>query len=167
MSESALVIGAGRGYRYYTGLPVFHFGEGRSYSTFTYHAEVGSLPLPSFATISNCLKTHSAATTSVEAGTDTMLILNVTVQNVGQRSGDETVLCFTEPPAEPRAVAAQSATRILRDFHRVALAPGQGAHVACRFSCRDLSLTGVAGNAEVRAGRWTLTAGTARVQLHL
>lgn len=70
----------GRTYRFYTGVPVYPFGYGLSYSTFQYEFSAGN-------TISQISPSQSAC---VE--------VNLVVRNSGPRTGDHSVLWFVSPP---------------------------------------------------------------------
>ena len=88
----------GRGYRYYTGKPLFEFGDGLSLTTF------------------------SRSCTPVNAATGMHVTCNVT--NTGARAGDDVVLLFHRPPpsATPAAVPDQVPIRRLVDFARIFVA---------------------------------------------
>ena len=101
----------GRGYRYFTGEPLFPAFAGMSYT--------------SFAT--TCAKKEATATT----GNRTM-VLSCSVANTGKRDGDAVLLLFHHPP---RAAAGQKQrpVRRLLDFDRVAV-PAGGKAAAREFA---------------------------------
>ncbi len=90
----------GRTYRYFTGQPLYAFGHGLSYTTFTY----SNLRL-------------SAET--IRAGES--LTISVDVTNTGSRAGDEVAQLYVSDVAgsTPRPI------RFLAGFERVTLQPGQ------------------------------------------
>eukprot|EP00040_Diaphanoeca_grandis_P016335 m.84243 g.84243 ORF g.84243 m.84243 type:complete len:798 (+) comp25726_c0_seq1:98-2491(+) len=95
----------GRGYRYYTGKPLFEFGQGLSLTTFS----------------TTCANDSVAGDTHVVC----------TVTNTGNRVGDEVVMVFHRPPAAP-AGQPQVPIRRLLDFDRLSdIAPG--ASKKCSF----------------------------------
>ena len=81
----------GRTYRFYTGEPVYPFGYGLSYTTFTYlSASLASIDA------------GAALTTALRVP----LTFNVTVENTGRMDGDHVVLGMVTSPA-PGAVCAR------------------------------------------------------------
>ena len=90
MSEMELDVGPGRGYRFYTGQPVYPFGYGLSLTTFTLALASG----PS---------TGALVTEKVPSKTLTYV---VTVTNTGSVAGDEVVEAFFAPqttPSQPKS----------------------------------------------------------------
>ena len=73
----------GRSYRVFTEKVLYPFGFGLSYTTFKHRIEVGELP-------SLRLSRYLERTLRVE--------VFVTVKNVGEREGDESVLLFAKSP---------------------------------------------------------------------
>ena len=84
-----------RTYRYYQGKPLFPFGYGLSYTTFTYSG----------------LKVSPE---SSKAGAP--VNVSVTVTNSGNAKGDEVVELYLNPPA-----GAESPIRALKGFKRISL----------------------------------------------
>ena len=98
----------GRTYRYFEGTPLYPFGYGLSYTTFSY----SGLTLP---------------TSPVAAGSP--VVAEVTVTNTGKRAGDEVAqlyLSFPDVPGRP--------LRALRGFQRIHLEAGAFAKAAFRTS---------------------------------
>jgi hypothetical protein len=91
----------GRTYRYYTGTPLWEFGYGLSYTTFSLN---WTTEIPERVPISNKLM-------------DTVKY-TVNVTNTGSVAGDEVVLAFYKPPSGPLL-------KQLFGFERVHLKPGQ------------------------------------------
>ncbi len=100
-------------YLYFRGTPLYPFGHGLSYTTFTY----SDLRLSS---------------TSIPA--DGELTVSLTVTNSGARSGHEVVQLYTH---QQRSRAKQP-LRQLRDFRQVTLAAGESIEVELRISAADL-----------------------------
>jgi len=124
---------ANRTYRYFSGHPLFEFGDGLSYSTFTYsHLRLSA------ATV------HAGAPLTVEAD----------VTNTGKRAGDEVAELYLTPPhsdVSPRLNLA--------GFERVHLAPGATRHLIFHLNPRDLSEVDDKGNRAVTAGQFRISLG--------
>jgi len=104
----------GRTYRYFRGRPLFPFGHGLSYTTFSY----GGLALPE----------------TVEAGEN--VPVSVLVTNTGERAGEEVVqLYVTDLDA-----SAPVPVRSLQGVRRIALEPGETRAVTFTLTPRQLSL---------------------------
>jgi beta-glucosidase len=122
----------GRTYRYFQGTPLFPFGYGLSYTTYTY----SGLSLPE----------------SVRAGQP--LPVEVTVTNTGQRAGDEVAelyLSFPEVKGAP--------LRALRAFARVHLNAGASEKLHFDLRPRDLGMVTEAGDPIIAEGQYTLSVG--------
>jgi beta-glucosidase len=122
----------GRTYRYFQGTPLFPFGYGLSYTTFTY----SGLSLPE----------------SVQAGQP--LPVEVTVTNTGQRAGDEVAelyLSFPEVKGAP--------LRALRAFERVHLNAGASQKLHFELRPRDLGMVTEAGDPIIAEGDYTISIG--------
>ena len=123
----------GRTYRYFTGTPLWPFGYGLSYTSFSY----GGLTLP-----------HAP----VRAGQ--LLRTSVVVTNSGKVAGDEVVQLYLTFPSKPGAPL-----RALRAFRRVRLAPGASETVKFNLQPRDLSMVTPAGDIIVPSGKYGLSIG--------
>ena len=123
----------GRTYRYFEGEPLWPFGYGLSYTSFSY----SDLSLPN-ATIS--------------AGDP--LDASVTVTNSGKLAGDEVVQLYLKFPDVPGAPL-----RALRGFHRVHLEPGASQRVEFKLNPRDLSMVNDVGDIIVAQGKYTVSIG--------
>jgi beta-glucosidase len=122
-----------RTYRYFTGKPLYPFGYGLSYTTFSY----SGLSLPSGA---------------VKAGDP--VTAEVTVTNTGQRAGDEVAQLYLSFPAVKGAPL-----RALRAFRRVHLEPGASQKVRFELKPRDLSMVTEAGEPIIAEGKYSLSIG--------
>ncbi len=123
----------GRTYRYFDG-PVLHpFGQGLSYTTFTYDK-----PVLSAAT----LKAGGAVTATVK------------VSNTGKRDGDEVVQAYLVKPKTPT-----SARHSLAGFTRIHLKAGETRPVTIKLDARALSQVDAKGNRSVLPGTYTVHLG--------
>ena len=128
----------GRTYRYFEGTPLYPFGYGLSYTTFSY----SGLTVPASA---------------VAAGSP--VVAEVTVTNTGSRAGDEVAqlyLSFPRVPGRP--------LRALRGFQRVHLEAGAAQKVRFELQPRDLSMVTEAGEPIVAEGQYTVSVGGGQPQ---
>ena len=123
----------GRTYRYFKGTPLYPFGYGLSYTSFSYRA----LTVPAVA---------------VEAGKSA--VVEATVTNTGNRAGDEVAQLYLSFPA-----VAGAPMRALRGFKRVHLEPGASAQVQFELGPRDLSMVTDIGEPIVAAGEYKVSVG--------
>jgi beta-glucosidase len=124
---------ANRTYRYFTGMPLFAFGSGLSYSQFTYsNAKLSRKKLPAGEPL------------TVEAD----------VKNVSKRDGDEVVEVYLNFPKLPGAPI-----RALRGFTRVAIPAGKTEHVRLVLEPRDLSYVTEDARIMIAAGNYRLSIG--------
>ncbi|MGH7669295.1 MAG: glycoside hydrolase family 3 C-terminal domain-containing protein [Gemmatimonadaceae bacterium] len=105
---------AGRTYRFFDGTPLYPFGYGLSYTTFSY------------ANLRTNLDTLGAADT---------LSVSVDVRNSGSQAGDEVVQLYV---AHPQSVVPR-ARENLRGFQRVTLRSGETRTVAMRVAAASLA----------------------------
>jgi beta-glucosidase len=122
-------ITKGMTYWYFAGTPLYPFGHGLSYSTFAYSNLTLSAP------------SMDASCGTVDVGVD--------VTNTSAVEGDEVVQLYVAYPDS----AVQRPLQQLRGFRRVAIAPGETAHVTMSLHSADLAYWNEA------AGRFTVEAG--------
>ena len=115
--------------------PLYPFGHGLSYTTFTYGAP-----------------TLSADTISVN---DTISV-QVDVTNAGDRAGTEVVQLYLRDPV----ASVTRPVKELRDFERVRLAPGETRTVTFRLTMDDLAFFGPGMQRIVEPGRFHVFTGT-------
>jgi beta-glucosidase len=123
----------GRTYRYFEGEPLWPFGYGLSYTTFSY----SKLSLPS---------------TPIHAGDP--LNASVTVTNTGKLAGDEVVQLYLKFPD-----VAGAPRRALRGFQRIHLETGANRKVEFHLNPRDLSMVTDAGDIIVAQGEYAVSVG--------
>jgi beta-glucosidase len=122
-----------RTYRYFHGKPLYPFGYGLSYTTFSY----SGLVLP---------------TTPVNAGDP--VSAEVTVTNTGKVAGDEVAQLYLSFPNVPGAPI-----RALRAFKRIHLEPGASQKVQFELKDRDLGMVTEAGDPIIAGGKYTVSVG--------
>ncbi|MGO4212068.1 glycoside hydrolase family 3 C-terminal domain-containing protein [Terriglobus sp. 2YAB30_2] len=125
-----------RTYRYFQGTPLYGFGYGLSYTTFTYSGA-------------------KAATNELHAGDP--LKVEVTVTNSGKRAGEEVAQLYLLPPAGGNG--GLSPKLQLEGFERVTLKPGEARKLAFELSARDLSQVDGDGNRVVLPGEYSIAIG--------
>ncbi|HEY1800501.1 MAG TPA: glycoside hydrolase family 3 C-terminal domain-containing protein [Terriglobales bacterium] len=123
----------GRTYRYFKGEPLWPFGYGLSYTTFSY----SDLNLPD---------------ATINAGDP--LNASVMVTNSGKVAGDEVVQLYLKFPD-----VAGAPIRALRGFQRIHLEPGANQKVEFHLNPRDLSMVTETGNIIVAQGKYTVSVG--------
>jgi beta-glucosidase len=123
----------GRTYRYFEGEPLWPFGYGLSYTTFSYSA----LTLPD---------------APIHAGDP--LNASVTVTNTGNAAGDEVVQLYVNFPD-----VAGAPIRALRGFQRIHLQAGASQKVEFHLNARNLSMVTDAGDIIVAQGKYTVSVG--------
>ena len=122
-----------RTYRYFKGTPLFPFGYGLSYTTFSY----SDLTVPK---------------NPIKAGDP--LVVEVTVKNTGKREGDEVVQVYLNFPN-----VAGAPLRALRGFKRVHLKPGEVQKLRFELNERDLSMVSEAGDPMIAEGQYSISIG--------
>ncbi|MEL7222340.1 MAG: glycoside hydrolase family 3 C-terminal domain-containing protein, partial [Bacteroidota bacterium] len=125
---------ANRTYRYATKKPLFPFGFGLSYSSFSY----------------SDLKLSKADMTADESVT-----VRVSVQNDGKYAAEEVVQLYVQDMEASVSVPLQS----LRSFQRVVLPAGESTTVSFTIQTADLALIDLEGNAQLEAGDFLISVG--------
>jgi beta-glucosidase len=123
----------GRTYRYFTGEPLFPFGYGLSYTTFTY----SNLKLPN----------------QMRAGDEAKL--SVDVQNTGKMAGEEVVQVYVTQTSR----SANSPVRSLAAFERIALKPGEKKTVQLTLPALRFAATGADGRRLAQPGAYEISVG--------
>jgi beta-glucosidase len=133
------------GYRYYdqvgTPAPLFPFGFGLSYTTFTY----------STLSVTGSLSSSGNVTVTLE------------VTNVGPRAGAEVVQLYVAHPE-----AAQEPPKVLAGFEKPYLQPGQSIRVKFTIAPRELQVwNAVTQSFELVAGTYEVLVGSSSVDIRL
>jgi beta-glucosidase len=127
------IIAADATYLYFRGTPLYPFGHGLTYTTFSYSnlrcATVGD----------------TAGGGPAELAADGDLEVSVVVRNTGSRASDEVVQLYTRQHSS----RVKQPVRQLRGFHRIHLAPGEETTVVFRLRAADLSFWDVTRNRRV------------------
>jgi beta-glucosidase len=123
-----------RTYRYFTGEPLYAFGHGLSYTTFSY----SNLQLN---------------TTKLQAGAE--LTVHVDVTNTGKRAGDEVAQAYVTDLAgsTPRP------QRFLAGFERIHLQPGEKKTLVCSITAEQMSMVDANGKWGVEPGEFGVAVG--------
>lgn len=107
-----------RTYRYFTGIPVYPFGYGLSYTDFQYN------------------------TIKVQPSLDKLSVkVTAEVSNVGKYEGEEVVQLYVSNPRD-----FVTPIRALKGFRRINLKPGESQMVEFVLTSKELSVVDVAGN---------------------
>jgi hypothetical protein len=167
MTEMELDVGPGRGYRYYTGTPVYPFGYGLALTSFnttlvtmpadaitskSVIAAVAPANAPTATSLSYLPTTdaHRARQSSAR-----LLSYAVNVTNVGSRAGDTVIQAYFSPMQTPEQPNLKL-IRQLFDYQRVHLAPGESTVVSFTASAATL----VVGDKQSGNGDRVATPGT-------
>jgi beta-glucosidase len=127
---------ANRTYRYFKGKPLYAFGDGLSYTSFTY----SNLRL---------------STANLRAGSP--LTVEADVKNTGSLAGDEVSELYLIPPPGPL-----SPRQALAGFQRFRLNPGAMKHITFRLDPRTLSLVDGQGIRSVTPGNYKVAIGSSQ-----
>jgi len=145
----------GRTYRFYTGKPVYEFGTGLSYTTFTYGWSAVSESV-SQRVIEKVLQEGEVFVEKFNEPQNIVAAATVKVTNTGNVSADDSVLYFIVPSD---AGKNGSPLKYLAGFQRVTLGPGQATTITFNTLARDLAVVGTDGRYRTKAGDWTLQIG--------
>ena len=127
---------ANRTYRYFKGKPLYQFGDGLSYTSFSYSG-------------------MKLSTENLKAGDD--LNVEADVRNTGQIAGDEVSELYLVPPQSALALKLT-----LRSFERLHLEPGETKHITFHLDPRALSLVDEKGIRSVTPGNYKICLGSSQ-----
>ena len=125
---------ANRTYRYFTGTPLYPFGHGLSYTTFTY--------------------SNLHLNTTTLAPNDTLTV-SVDVSNTGSCAGDEVVQLYTSHTT----ASVPAPIRQLQGFTRIHLQPGETKSVTFTVTQSQLSVINDDGKRVIEAGKFRVAVG--------
>lgn len=125
---------SGQTYRYFQGEALYPFGYGLSYTTFSY-------------------TDLTLSADRVKAGK--RLRVSATVQNTGDRAGEEVVQLYVRHVEAP----VRAPIRQLKGFRRLRLAPGKSRTVRFTLSPQDMAIADDRGRRIVEPGRLELSLG--------
>jgi beta-glucosidase len=131
-----------RTYRYFMGKPLYPFGFGLSYTTFTYANLAMSEPR---------IKKEQCLNVSVD------------VTNTGAKTGDEVVQLYVKDVQG----STQRPIRSLKGFRRISLCPGQTQTVRLTLRPEDLSMVNAEGKWVVEPGRFEVLVGASSEDIRL
>ena len=141
---------AGRTYRYMTQEPLFPFGYGLSYSTFSY----GTPALSSAKVMADEANAHLAK--GSEAAATPMVTLTVPVTNTSSVDGDEIVQVYLRKPSD-----SEGPLKTLRAFQRVHVPAGKTVSVSLPLTASQLEWWDNGTNTlRVTAGQYDLLVGS-------
>ena len=123
----------GKTYRFFTQEPLYPFGYGLSYTTFTY----SNLSIPEKATAGDMIK------------------IKVTVNNSGKVTGDEVVQLYL---TDEKATTTRP-VRQLEGFTRITLKPGESREVEFNLGPRQFSIINNKEKRVIEPGYFTIAVG--------
>ncbi|KAI8063934.1 glycoside hydrolase superfamily [Gongronella butleri] len=129
--------------------PLFPFGHGLSYTSFSY----ADLKVVNANGAENEDSERGEEKHASSSSTDILIEASVTVRNTGDRDGAEVVQAYIGFPA-----AAQEPPKLLRGFEKVFIKKGASATVKLAFNRRELSVW-AANGWQVTPGKYTLYIG--------
>ena len=132
---------ARRGYLFSNAEPLFPFGHGLSYTTFTY----------------NNLRLSQETITADETA-----ILSVDVTNTGERAGDEVLQFYVHDLLSERVTRP---VKLLKGFRRVALQPGETRTVSFSVGREQLQFWGESMRQTVEPGQFELMVGSSSLSV--
>jgi beta-glucosidase len=128
-----------RTYRYFTGEPLWKFGYGLSYTTFTYD----QLSIPE------------------KYKTNKSLTLSARVTNVGKRDGEEVVQVYVKH----LNTTNRTPIRALKGFKRIYLKSGESKSITFTLRPQDLAVIGQDGNMKFDSGKISISVGGSQPDL--
>jgi len=175
MTNMDMTAYPGRTYKYYQGQPIWKFGDGLSYTTFSYSVEARATYSKESTSTSTTIKGNrivavegeesvdsvphpdspgSAVLPSLRVSRSLAIDFRVNVTNTGSKAGSDVVLAFVTPPPNP-----DSPIRRLFGFERVFLQPGETTQVFFSTSPTELAIADSYGHRYLHPGAYKIEFG--------
>ncbi len=135
---------AGRTYRYFQGEPLFPFGYGLSYTTFSY---------------------HNLQLSAKHIAPNDKLIVSVDVTNTGERGGEEVVQLYIHAPRIEASVSRP--LQELKGLQRIRLQPGEMKTVTFTLTAQELGFYDEAKQFAVEPGTFKVLVGSSSANIRL
>jgi hypothetical protein len=147
MLDMSMQAGPGRSYKFYTGTPLYTFGYGISYTTFSL---AWAPKPPAQQTLHIGMEEETMATTKYTC----------TVKNTGTVLGDEVVMAFVAPTRSSFggfvAAADPVPIKVLVAFERVTLAAGASTTVSFEIDASRFSMVDADGHRSIVPGAFNV-----------
>lgn len=148
-------VSPGRSYKFYTGQPVFEFGAGLSYTTFSY-AWYNDSTLVSYS-IDSLMINHKYNSQ------DTLLeLFRVNVTNTGSMNGDDIVLAYIVPP-QVHLHGQTPPIKQLFGFERIHLNVGETKQVFVPLNMKSILSVAQDGSKWFYPGQYSILIGNRRM----
>ncbi|KAE9274536.1 hypothetical protein PF008_g29570 [Phytophthora fragariae] len=131
MKSMDMTVYPGRTYRYFKGQPVFPFGWGLSYTTFSLSVDNGA---------NSSSSSNSTVLLGGEVSGAANVTISVVVSNDGEVAGDEVVFAFFRPVSTNASGPATLLNEQLFDYQRVSLEPSGSTVVSFTIQRSTLAL---------------------------
>eukprot|EP01061_Rhynchopus_euleeides_P036343 TRINITY_DN6126_c1_g2_i1.p2 TRINITY_DN6126_c1_g2~~TRINITY_DN6126_c1_g2_i1.p2 ORF type:complete len:602 (+),score=255.96 TRINITY_DN6126_c1_g2_i1:100-1905(+) len=151
MRPNASSNNTGRTYRFYTGEPVYTFGEGMSYTSFETTAVASAATVDAWVVSAETSAANQAKDFTPTATSQVLATVSVTVRNSGSVAGQKPVLLFAKPPS-PGVGGAP--LKFLVGFERIDLKPSESTTVTFPLYYTAFSLANTAGDHAAASGNW-------------
>eukprot|EP01060_Flectonema_neradi_P015965 TRINITY_DN225_c0_g1_i1.p1 TRINITY_DN225_c0_g1~~TRINITY_DN225_c0_g1_i1.p1 ORF type:complete len:751 (+),score=186.03 TRINITY_DN225_c0_g1_i1:68-2320(+) len=148
----------GRTYRFFTGTPVYAYGSGLSYTTFSYSSSVSDISISKSlldAEVEKVNAVHQYSDTK-ESVENALTSVTITVKNTGDVAGSDVVLAFSKPPTPGKD---GQPLKSLIGFERVFLQPGESKTLTFPVTVNSVSLADKNGEFAAVGGQWNFVVG--------
>ena len=165
-----MTLAPGRTYRYFTGTPLYPFGWGLSYTTFSFVA-LDAVPFPYASRLT--WSTSPAALIVLDIDNSNSSTVTVSLQNIGLVAGDEVsfiyfrvshynvcamqvLQAYFSTTAIPSADPASALIKQLFNFQRISLTPAQATEQSFSFSANTFITYDADGDQVLYPGMYTV-----------